>query len=281
MTIRRLTRPARHGLAAVALRLLFGLLRLLPVTTARRLGAALGRGIGLVARRERRAMADRLGQALGSHAPPVGACWASLGRRAVEFALADRMLDRVTLAPEAVATFAAARAEGRGVLLATAHLGNWELMAAALAARGFAVHAVAAAPRSGPLHRWLAAHRARLGVSVIAPGGGARTLVERLRAGQAAALFVDQATGRRCRDLPVFGRPAPTPTTFPRLLALTGARPLFIHAERRGTGYQVVLEPVVGADPLAAVTARIEAAVRRDPAEWVWLHDRWRDTLRR
>lgn len=279
--IRRLTRPARHAFAAALLRLLFGALRLVPTGLALDIGAGLGRLIGLCTRAESRRMADRSTLALGMHAPPIGRCWASLGRRAVEFALAERLLDRVLLTPETIAAFEAARAEGRGVLLATAHLGNWELMAAALAARGFAVHAVAARPRSGPLHRWLAAHRARLGVRVHGPDGGARAVVERLRAGQAVALFVDQATGRRCRPIAFFGRPAPTPTAFERLLRMTGATPLFIAAERTDDGYRVVVERLSDADPLAEATARIEAAVRRHPAEWVWLHDRWRDTLRR
>lgn len=277
--LRRLTRPLRHGLAALLLRALFGGLRLLPVDLARRIGGGLGRLVGLLARRDHHRTADRLERALGASAL-AGGCWASLGRRAVEFALADRMLDRVEVPPDAVTAFESALAEGRGVLLATAHLGNWELMAAALAARGFDVHTVAARPRSGPLHRWLAAHRARLGVVVHPPGGGARAVVERLRAGRAAAIFVDQATGRRCRSLPFFGRPAPTPTAFERLLRLTGALPLLIHAESHREGYRVRVLPL-GDDPLAEATAHIEAAVRRDPTAWVWLHDRWRDTLRR
>ncbi len=274
-TLRARTRPARHALAALTLRLLFGALRRLPVDRARRIGAGLGRLVGLLARGERRRMARRLERALGEAAPPVGDCWASLGRRAVEFALADRMLDRVRVPPDAIARFEAARGAGRGVLLATAHLGNWELMAAALATRGFAVHTVAARRRGGPLHAWLAAHRRRLGVVVHPPGGGARAVVSRLRRGEAVAIFVDQATGRRCRPIPFFGRPAPTPTAFERLIALTGATPLLIHAlPDDGDGYRVAVEPAAGLDRL---TARIEALVRRAPSEWVWLHDRWRD----
>lgn len=272
-SLRARTRPLRHGLAALALRALFGALRRLPIDAARRVGAGLGRFIGLLARGERRRMTARLRRALPDP-PPVGDCWASLGRRAVELALADRLLDRVEIPPAARAAFDAARADGRGVLVATAHLGNWELMAAALAARGFPVHAIAARRQSGPLHAWLAAWRARLGVTVHPPGGGARAVIARLREGGVAAVFVDQATAERSRPIRFFGRPAPTPLTFERLRALTGAAPLFVACLPAGRGYRVIAEPIAGLD---ALTARIEALVRAHPAEWVWLHDRWRD----
>lgn len=221
-------------------------------------------------------MTARLARALPDP-PPTGACWADLGRRFVEFACAERLIDRVDLDPAAAAHFEAARARG-GVLVLTAHLGNWELLAAALAARGYPVHAVAARPRTGPLHRWLAARRAALGVTTHPPGGGARAISRRLRRGDAAAIFIDQATGARTRPLPFFGRPAPTPTDADRLLAATGATPLWVAITRAPDGrYPIDVRPLPPGDPLAAATAHLEARVRATPAQWIWLHDRWRD----
>lgn len=280
MTLRRLTRPARHALAYGALRLLVALLRRLPLDAALATGEALGRLIGACALRERRRMAARLARALADP-PAPGDCFADLGRRFVELACAERLLDRCLLEPAAVAAFEAARARGRGVLLATAHLGNWELMAAALAARGYPVHAVAARPRGGPLHRWLARRRAALGVSVHPPGGGARAIVDRLRRGEAAAIFIDQATAERGRPIVFFGRPAPTPTTFARLLTRTGATPLWLWSARGADGrHHIRVEALPEDDPLTAATGRLEAAIRAQPTQWVWLHDRWRDEAR-
>lgn len=275
--LRRLTRPARHAVAYGALRLLVGALRRLPIETALAAGENLGCFIGRLARTERRRLVARLARAL-PEPPSPDDCFADLGRRFAEFACADRLLDRVDLAAEDVARFEAARALGRGVLVATAHLGNWELLAAALAARGHPVHAIGARPRRGPLHRWLARHRATLGVAVHAPGGGARAVVSRLRRGEAVAIFVDQATGERGRPVPFFGRPAPTPATFERLLARTGATPLLVWSARGPDGrHRIRVEALGAGPPLDAVTARIEALVRAYPAQWVWLHDRWRD----
>ncbi|MCB9527945.1 MAG: lysophospholipid acyltransferase family protein [Myxococcales bacterium] len=133
-------------------------------------------------------------------------------------------------------------------------------------------------PTPRPLHRWLARRRAALGVTVHPPGGGARAIVDRLRRGEAAAIFIDQATRERGRPIGFFGRPAPTPTTFARLLALTGATPLWLWSVRGADGrHHIRVEPLPGDDPLGAATARLEAAVRAQPAQWVWLHDRWRD----
>ncbi len=273
MSLRRATRPARHALAYVALRALVGALRLLPLSGALGIGATLGRVIGCFARTDRRRMAAQL-QVLDAP-PPVGACWADLGRRVVELACADRVLPHVALTAEARALIEATRGPA---LVATAHLGNWELMAAAFARDGLPFAAVAARPRGGPLHAWLARARARLGVTTLAPGGGARAALAHLRAGRHVALFVDQATGERGRAVPFFGRPAPTPATFERLLVASGATPLFAWTARQADGdHAVHLEPVPpGAPPLDWLTARVEALVRAHPTQWIWLHDRWR-----
>jgi KDO2-lipid IV(A) lauroyltransferase len=269
--LRVLTRPARHALAYAALRAFVAVLRLLPLRVALAAGAGLGRLAGLFARRDTALMRANLAHV--EDPPAVGACWADLGRRLAELALADRVLARFDVD---AAPLRAALAEGRGVLVATCHLGHWELMGAALARAGVAVRSVAARPRPGPLHRWLDAERRRLGVVALPPGGGARATVAALRGGHAVALFVDQATGERGRVVPFFGCGAPTPATFERLLAATGARPLLAWTRREPDGRHVVrFEPV--ADPrLEALTARVEALVRRAPAQWVWLHDRWR-----
>lgn len=273
MSLRRATRPARHALAFAALRALVATLRRLPLRWSLALGAGLGRAAGLAARADRRRMATQL--ALLDAPPSVGAFWADLGRRAAELACAERVLPRVALTPAARALIAATRGPA---LVATAHLGNWELMAAAFARAGLPFAAVAARPKSGPLYAWLARTRARLGVTTLAPGGGARAALAHLRSGRHVALFVDQATGERGRAVPFFGRPAPTPASFERLLAASGATPLFAWTVRQPDGAHAVhLEPVPpGAPPLDWLTARVEALVRAHPTQWIWLHDRWR-----
>lgn len=199
-----------------------------------------------------------------------GACWADLGRRAAEFACARKWLAAVVIEDDAWATFEAARAQGRGVLVATAHLGNWELMAAALAQRvDFA--AIAAAPKDSPLIRWLAAERAALGVTTLT-SGEARTAARRLREGGVVAVFIDQRTRERSRPVMFMGRPAPTPLTFERLAAATGAATVLVWTARIDGVHRVFAQAVAGLDDAMAA---LEAAVEAHPTQWIWLHDRW------
>lgn len=170
------------------------------------------------------------------------------------------------------AAFEAAQAGGRGVLVATAHLGNWELMAAALARRvDFA--AIAAAPKRSPLIRWLAAERAALGVTTLSVGD-ARAALRRLRSGGVVALFIDQRTRERSRPIPFLGRPAPTPITFERLAAASDAATLLVWTARVDGVHRIFARPVTDLDD---ATAHLEAAVRAHPTQWIWLHDRWGD----
>lgn len=270
--LRRATRPLRHGLLFVALQAFAGALRLLPLDVSLAVGALLGRVVGVAARADRRRMRAFLTRV---PAPPsVGACFADLGRRVAELVNARRMGGRCEVDPAALAAWQQAHAQGRGVLIATAHLGHWELMAAALAARGVPFVAVGARPQGGPLFGWLARLRAGLGVAVLAPGGGARTARQVLQAGGTVALFVDQATREKSRPVPFLGAPAPVPRTLERLQAATGAPLMFVWSLRGSDGrYRI---EAAALPTLEAVTAHLEALVKAHPAQWIGLHDRWR-----
>ncbi|MCB9548636.1 MAG: lysophospholipid acyltransferase family protein [Myxococcales bacterium] len=272
--LRRRTRPLRHGIALVFLRGFAGLLRTLPLPWALGLGAGTGRLIGLLARRDRRRVAEALALSL-AEPPPVGDCFADLGRRVAAWVNAARVLPTWRVDAAALACWEAARAEGRGVLVATAHLGNWELLGAALARAGVPVVAVGARSQGGPLYRWLARERAALGLRVLGPGGGAREARARLAAGETVAFFVDQATRERSRLVPFFGRPAPVPLTVERLQAATGAPVLFVWSAPDGAGTTIHAERLPADRPLDAATARLEGLIRADPRRWVWLHARW------
>lgn len=184
-------------------------------------------------------------------------------------------MPHVIIEPSAWQAFEAAHAAGKGVLVATAHLGNWELMAAALAQR-VRFSAIAAAPKPSPLIRWLATEREALGVRTLSVGQ-ARTAVRRLAAGEAVAVFIDQHTRERSRMVPFLGRPAPTPLTFDRLAAMSGAPLLLVWTARIDGIHRIFAESV---PDLEGAMARLEAAVRAHPTQWIWLHDRWGDRER-
>ncbi|MEZ4463692.1 MAG: lysophospholipid acyltransferase family protein [bacterium] len=272
--LRRRTRPLRHAVALVLLQGLAAVLRALPLSWALALGAGAGRALGLLARRDRARMATALALSLPDP-PSVGACFADLGRRVAAWVNAARVLPTWRVSAEALATWEAARAEGRGVLVATAHLGNWELLGGALAAAGVPVVAVGARSQGGPLYRWLARERAALGLVVLGPGGGGQEARRRLQAGETVAFFVDQATRERSRTVEFFGRPAPVPQTLERLQAATGPPVLFVWSTPTPAARPSTPRACPITAPRTPPPPGWEALIRAAPTRWVWLHDRW------
>jgi len=294
--LRRLTRPLRHALAARLLTALAALAARAPRLSPL-LGAALGVGVGvglwLCGARAARVALGGL-RRLGGGWPLAArycASWADLGRRVGEWLAAPAGPARVRLSPGAEALLAEARAglaRGEVWVALTGHLGHWELLGAALAARGAPLLAVAAAPKAGALGDWLAARRARLGVRVTHPGAAGAALRGLLRAptgGERRALcfLIDQSVAGRARPLPFLGAPAPTAALPARLIAAARrrgrvTRVLWVAAPRGAGGwYEVAAEDLSAhPDPLARATERLDALVRAHPAQWVWLNDRWR-----
>ncbi|MFN3198513.1 MAG: lysophospholipid acyltransferase family protein [Bradymonadia bacterium] len=279
--IKVFTRPLRHRLAWGALKMLALALGVLPLTWAQALGRGLGRCVGFCVRAESRAMAQRIAVAALAHRPSAGDCWADLGQRLVELLVHPKVLPHVDVDPAAKRCLDEALAEGRGLVVATGHLGHWELMAAALAREGYTVHSTAARRRTGPVHRWLEETRAALQVSTHTPGGGARGVMRILKAGGAMGIFVDQNTGERGTEVSFLGHLAPTPLTCGRLVCRSDTALCVVWNLRHGKGYRVYALPVatsVNTTPerVAQETSDILAAqIAKCPEQWVWQHDRW------
>src|ERR1035441_7386159 len=104
---------------------------------------------------------------------------------------------------------------------------------------------------------------------------------ELLEEGHLVVCVIDQRLARGVA-VPFFGRLALTAPAIAVAAAKTSVPVHFLEYWRGGTGnhhatYPALL-PVTGKaeEDVAAFTARIEAAVRRRPHNWLWLHDRWK-----
>jgi KDO2-lipid IV(A) lauroyltransferase len=180
----------------------------------------------------------------------------------------------------------AAAARGRGIILLTGHLGNWEVGGAYVAALGLPVAAVVKPP-SNP---WVAGHversRRRTGLETI-PMPDARTAVPAaLAAGKVVGLVADQGAMRSPVWVPFFGRPTQTPVGPGLFAARSGAPVLFGSVTAvPGGGYRgavEMLEERPDGDAQAMVVRiatlfrqRLEAAVRRAPEQYLWTHRLW------
>ncbi len=202
--------------------------------------------------------------------------------------LARRGIDAV-VELEGTEHLRAALDAGRGVLVVSGHLGNWEVMGAA--GMGVGVHPVSVyRPLDNPLlDAWVRSLRGSEGSDVVEKHGAVRGLLKALRAGRCVALLIDQDARGHGVFAPFFGTPASTIPTPAELALRTGAAIIPGFALRTGPGfrYRTWFEPAleVRADAehdaevlrvTAELNRRLERAVRRAPEQWLWLHRRWK-----
>jgi KDO2-lipid IV(A) lauroyltransferase len=215
-------------------------------------------------------------------------CWMNLARvlaMVARFPCIHAGNVRQFIRYEGLENFERARARGRGVLIATAHLGNWEFSAFAHALMTAPMDIVVR-PLDNPLLDAIATrYRTLSGNRVLGRGRHfLRPLIETLRSNGAVGILVDQnVTADRGVFVDFFGRKACVDAGLARLARSTGAAVLLGYALWSAAEQRYVLhfepEIEISGDPLAdtqLVHARLEAAIRRAPDQWLWIHRRWK-----
>ncbi len=195
----------------------------------------------------------------------------------------------VRIDPDDWSRLEACLAKGRGLVVASAHCGNWDLVACAMAKR---------APLSVVTRHmsWRSANafwmksRASRGVRLVEPNATMRAASDSLRAGDAVAFMIDQAPERRHGVVPhpFLGAPAWHDATF-AVLALRQRVPIaVVVGQRTERGHHVVrvldvIEPPSTRstqwvrDACVRSSEALETFVRANPSQWLWLHRRWKD----
>lgn len=183
--------------------------------------------------------------------------------------------------------FQEALAEGRGVILATGHYGNWEMAAAAVAARGVPIEAIVKRQSNSLIDQRIEAARSALGVQTVDMGQASRQIPRALLAGKGVGIVADQDARSSGVWVPFFGTLASS-HRGPALFALRLGAPLFAAVCRslpdgryRLTGTRVAVERTDSLDDdVARLTAelarRLENEIRQDPAQYFWFHKRWK-----
>lgn len=280
------------------LRLAAAAVGLLPPRAARRLGRCFGAVAFRLSRRDRRRALENLKTAYGDGLPEAE-------RRRIARAsitnLCGSMFELFSLSwrgpagvmklvgpDEDVSALEKPIAEGRGVLLFSAHFNNWELMGAYMAARGLPVKAIGRRLNDRRLDAMITRWRSRMGVETIYQEAGARPPLRHLREGGLLALLADQDVPRLAGEfVEFFGREAYT-MTGPAALAVTAkAVSVGVFLVRKGDRHRLVcteaIEPPASGTKKERVleltrryTAEIERIVRVHPEQWAWMHRRWR-----
>ncbi|MCE9593223.1 MAG: lysophospholipid acyltransferase family protein [Planctomycetes bacterium] len=176
---------------------------------------------------------------------------------------------------------------GRGVLIATAHLGNWELLATALRLRGLDGAVVARHKPNDPIAKWFTRTRGALGVETIDQNAPPRRVLEVLRKGGVLGLLADLAPRRLAGEtLTFFGAPA-LAMTAPAALARAAKVPILpARCVADGSRYRLKFDKPLFLDaalPHAAarteLTQRLQSVfehwIRETPEQWAWHQPRW------
>jgi KDO2-lipid IV(A) lauroyltransferase len=262
-------------------------------------GALVGRLTGDVVRLRRADVERHLAWAFPESTPDwrrrtASACYAHFGREAAVMLRADRWRAEMIRARTRMVgfeAFASAAASGRGVVLLTGHLGNWEMGGAAIAARAVALDVVGKGMSNRRFQEDLFATRSRLGMRVIEMGDASREALRSLAAGRVVALLADQQAHRGGVMVPFFGRPAST-ARGPAVFALRSGAPVFVAFCIRRAGdapYEVTFAPLAARrtndleadvlDLLGAYGAALEDAIRSAPDQYFWHHRRWKHAI--
>lgn len=277
-----------NGLDALTLGLSLPM-RALPLEAVGASGEAIGRLVGFAGVRNNiktRANLSRAGVVDVARACRRG--WGHRGRTAFE------MLWMFSRSPERIIArtkvqgwddLAGAAAAGNGVLLVSAHTGNWEIVPVLAARAGVPVSVVARTLRASGLERRMVAWRRRGGVATLIRGaeGTSISAYRTLARGGILGCMMDRASSGPRILTPFLGGFTAVPEGPLALARRTGASIVLGMASRQGCLPTVVFKDLGGAgirsssEVAARIMGCIEEALGDQPEAWLWIHRRQPD----
>jgi KDO2-lipid IV(A) lauroyltransferase len=263
-----------------------------PLPAARALSGAYARLLDLGIPRLRRVAMRNLEMAMPNLPNPerrkiadgVFASIARIGLSAARFPSIHRGNLSEWIRCEGSEHFHGALRAGRGVLFATAHLGNWELSAFAHALLEKPMNVVVRPFDNPAVDRVVEARRALSGNRILSKRQLARPILRALEANEAVGILIDQnAAADEGIFVDFFGIPACTSAAFVKLAARSGAAvvpgfALWAPEERRYVLRFYPPIPITGDAALdtQVVQAQLESVIRAHPDQWLWIHRRWK-----
>ena len=188
------------------------------------------------------------------------------------------------------ALYARQKAEGRGVLITTGHLGNWEMLVLGFAALYEPISYLARPLDNPKIDDMLNQLRTKFGNMPINKTNSVMLAIKILRDGGILGILSDvNAHPKEGVFVPFFGIPACTTSGAAMLAIRTNSYiyPMFCVWDKVIKRYKIVhgalLEPVITHDrkkdiveTTALYTAEIEKIIRTYPDQWMWIHRRWK-----
>lgn len=268
----------------------------LPLPTALAVGRGLGWIYGSVVRYHRRDALEALKRSFPEKSDSeirdlARRMYANLGMNLMElFRLADPRsgYPGSLVETEGAEHMAAAQARGKGVIVLSAHVGNWDLLCTAAPTWGYPLTIITKVIKNKALNELWMEIRSRYGLKFVPAHNSYRACLSALRKNEIVGFVLDQnMIDKEGIFVDFFGKPACTSPGLAYMSAQSGAPVVPSFMVRKPKGRHLVkflplIEPPPDRKPetirdyTQRYTKVIEDVVREYPDQWIWLHRRWK-----
>lgn len=287
-------------LGRIGLGFFTGMIKLMPGGMLYAFARKMGGAAFFCAGKQRKTALEGLQTAFGNEKSPAQLediakeCFVSMAKGGLELLY---LMDRPALLKQRVAiagreNLEQALAKGKGAILVSAHFGNFPLLLAKLSLEGYKAAGIMRFMRDEKIEKVFSEKRSRLGIKTIYSQPRKVCVEESIRTLRDNGLLfipIDQNFGTGGVFVNFFGRKAATATGPVVLARRTKAAilPCFIVRNADDT-HQIIFEPQLelnegGLSQEASITEGIqkltdiiEKYIRIYPAEWGWIHRRWK-----
>jgi KDO2-lipid IV(A) lauroyltransferase len=179
--------------------------------------------------------------------------------------------------------------QGKGVILLSAHFGNWEYIAASFGLQtGISLSVIVKPQRNPYVTEWLNKARTKWSNKVVPLGISIRQVFKELKDKNVVAMAADQRGPADGIRVNFFNRPVSV-YPGPAMLALKTGAPILYGIPIRQPDYsykatmvEIPVDDITGTNEEKIVeisqrhTAYLEKVIREHPEQWLWMHKRWK-----
>lgn len=279
------------------MRLLIGLLNLLPITWATAVTRGLGAFFYSVAGSRRKVVLRNLDTAYGDTIPSsekekiARQSFQHLLTSLMEFFRTPHLLKdaKERFAFEGTEHLDRAFAKGHGVILVISHIGSWESLAFLPYLRGYPCSVIVREIKNRYVESWGRDMRKITGLHPIDRRNSIRPVLSELKKNHLVAILIDQWAGPDGLWMDFFKKPTSTTSIPARLASKTKAALIPAACLREDSGrYRIVIFPEVPLaqgeswekDTTKSLNDWLEKLILKFPGQWIWAHKRWKDLSR-
>lgn len=189
----------------------------------------------------------------------------------------------------------AAYKQNKGVIMATGHYGNWELLGATVALHGYPMLSIARKQNNSHMDKFINEYRQLVGQKVAYNKGesGLLAISRMLKEKHLLGVLYDQDTNDDGVEINLFGKRSVIPLGAAALSRIYGSPilPIFMHNNADGTCSAKIYPPLYTPktkdkeqdfyDVTQELVTILEHEIITHPEMWFWVHDRWKDGKQR